>query len=180
MDTQIAQLDLARPIPETSPAALEALCTDCARRIHDGHVIADRYGYRDKDHLKAWLMEHPAVFRQIKELQAVWESAGNIETKTRTLAGYATAEAIPAITQIALNPDVAPTVRNDSFKELAKVAGVSGLQPIARTAGSSQGADASGRFSVQIVFASTGQVESFTTREPPKEPPPTIDGEATE
>jgi hypothetical protein len=171
MDTQIATLDLSRPLPETSPAALEAFCTDCARKIHDGHVIAERYGFADKTHLKTWLLEHPAVFRQIKELQAVWESAGNVETKARTLAGFATIEAIPSITQIALSPDIAPTVRNDSFKELAKVAGVSGLQPVARTAGNGPGADAQGRFSVQIVFASQGRVESFTTHEPPREPP---------
>ena len=171
-----AQIELFRPMPETSPQALEAFCTDCARKIHDGDVIADRYGFIDKDHLKTWLMDHPAVYRKIQELKAVWDSSANIEVKARTLAGYATVEVIPAITGIALNPDVAPGLRNDSFKEIARVAGVSGPPPVPRDGSGGGGGDGSGKFSVQIVFASSGRVESFTTREPPREPP-TIEGD---
>lgn len=167
-----SQIDLYRPLPETSPQALEAMCTDCARKIHDGETLAERYNFRDKDHLKNWLLDHPAVYRKIKEIQAVWDSSVNIDVKARTLAGYAAVEVIPAITQIALNPDVAPGLRNDSFKEIARVAGVGGPPPVPREGG---GGNASGApFSVQIVFASSGRVESFTTREPP----PTIEGES--
>ena len=147
--------------------AMAGFCTDLARKIHTSETIAARYGFADKAGLKAWLAAHPAVVRRIKEEQAVWESSGNIEVKTRTLAGVALTEGIPTHAQIMLNPDVAPGIRIDAFKELAKVAGVSGLQPVARTAGGGQTADAGGKFSVQIVFASTGQVESFTAREPP-------------
>jgi hypothetical protein len=172
-----SQIDLYRPLPETSPQALEALCTDCARKIHDGETLAERYNFRDKDHLKNWLLDHPAVYRKIKEIQAVWDSSVNIDVKARTLAGYAAVEVIPAITQIALNPDVAPGLRNDSFKEIARVAGVSGPPPIPRD-GSGGGGGGDGKFSVQIVFASQGRIESFTTREPAREPP-TIEGDET-
>lgn len=159
---------LFRPMPETSPMAMTGFCTDVARKIDDADVIATRYGFVDKAHIKAWLGAHPGVTRRIKEERAVWESSGNIETKTRTLAATALTEGIPTHAQIMLNPDVPPGIRIDAFKELAKVAGVSGLAPVARVPGSGgQSADASGRFSVQIVFASENRVEAFTTREPP-------------
>lgn len=172
MDTNISEL--SRPLPETSPMTLTGLCTDLARKIDDPETIADRYGFIDKAHLKTWLLDHPGVYRRIKEEQAVWDSSGNVETKTRTLANIALVEGIPTHAGIMLNPENAPGIRIDAFKELAKVAGVSGLAPVARQAGGAS-ADPSGKFSVQIVFASTGQVETFTTREPP-----TIDAEITE
>ena len=161
-----SQIEIFRPLPEDSPQAMEAFCHDCARKIHDTETIAHRYGFGDKTGLKSWLSDHPVVFRKIKELRAIWESDANVEVRARTLAGYATIESIPTMTQIILNPDVAPGVRNDSFATMAKIGGVASPPPAPKDGSGNNGVPG-GRFSVQIVFASTGQVESFTTREPP-------------
>ncbi len=163
---------LGKPVPETSPQALAAFCNDMAQKIHPGETLASRYGFADRAHLKAWLMSHPVVWRKIEELKAVWESDDNVEARARKLAGLALIEAIPSHAQIMLNPDISPGVRIDAFKETARVAGVAGAPQVGRDG--VPGGDAANRFSVQIVFASSGQVESFTTRRPTQA---TIDAE---
>ena len=172
---------LTGPVVEDSPQLMQAWCTDMAQKIHEYPVIAERYGFEDDQAMFDYLATRPTLRRRIRELRATWESDDNVETRVRRLAGHTVLEALPSTGAIMFNDALNPTVRIDALKAHARLAGIDAL-PVAAGANAGMGGGG-GRFSVQIIFGSTGQVETITTVDKPaKEPAPeplTIEGEAS-
>jgi hypothetical protein len=168
--------------PEMTSLTLQAFCNDVARQIHSPREIATRYGFSSPKSAKQWIIDRPAVGRAIKELRAIWESEDNLEGRIRAYAQHALLEAAPDNARIMLDPTVHPSVRIDAMKETAKLAGVVGGPGGITRDRNGQVVAADGRFAVNIIFQSTGQVEHISTLAPSGAPdtpdPPVIDGEA--
>jgi hypothetical protein len=167
------------PVVEDNDLLMQAWCTDIARAVHEPRTIAARYGFEDVAAMQHYVATHPAIERRIKELTAAWESDSNVETRVRCLAGHAVLEALPTTGRLMLDPLIAANTKVDALKAHARIAGVDIPPAVARDAqaGASPG---QGKFSVQIIFASTGKVENITTVEGPEtshDGLPSIEGE---
>lgn len=159
--------------PEMSSLALQAFCNDVARQVHTPSEIAERYGFANARAAAAWIKARPPVQRAIKELRAIWESEENLEGRIRAYYAHAVLEAAPENARIMLDPTVHPSVRIDGLKEMSKVAGLVGAPGgglVRDKNGNLVSTGGAAPFAVNIIFQSTGQVESITTVAPP--PPP--------
>lgn len=146
--------------PSMSPQVLWAFCTDVAQNVMSYREIATRYGFVDVPQMRDFLTAQYTIRRKVKEIRAIYESDDNVVEKTRKLAAHSVLQALPGTAQIMLNPREPAPTRLDALKEHAKIAGV-GYAPIVKEGGAAAG----GRFSVNIMFANAGKVETFTTVE---------------
>lgn len=154
-------------VPELTSLALWNFMVDVAQNIHDYETIATRYGFENGWVMTDFLKTHPEIRRRIKELRANFQSNENLQVRLRTLAGHALENAIPVTARIMLDEGAKPQ-QLEALKHHARIAGVDGLPAVGRDGVPMGGA--ANKFSVQIVFASTGTVENFSTV-------PTIEGE---
>lgn len=138
--------DFLDPNPLLDDALIMRLTYDIAAGIHEGHVLALRYGFPDETALRRYLLKHPQVIRNAQKGRALVESDENTESRVRLRAMQATEELIPATAGIASDPRIAPQQRIDAFKQLSRVSGLDG-------GGAAKNAQASGPgFTLNILF----------------------------
>ena len=137
--------DFLDPNPLLDDALASRLVYDLAAGIHEGDVLALRYGFAHEGALRRYLAKHPQLVRNAQKAKALMESDENTESRVRLRAMHATEDLIPAAHGIAMDPRIAPQQRIDAFKQLSRV---SGLDSAAK-----QGAQASGPgFTLNILF----------------------------
>jgi hypothetical protein len=151
--------------PEMTSATLFAFCNDIAQKVHTYETIARRYGFADPDHMGEYLASHLSITAKIKELRSVYFSDVSTELRLRKLAGHAVLSALPSTADMMFNTKAPESVRIDALKAHARIAGVDGIPAGARDAAAASAAQAS-RFSIEILFASNGRMETITTLQP--------------
>jgi hypothetical protein len=147
--------------PELSSLALWNFCVDTAQKIHGYTTIATRYGFTDWREMADFLATNEAVRRKVKELRAVWEADDSVEVRLRKLAGHGLLEALPTVAQNMFD-STSKAAQIDTTKTFSKIAGVDGLPPVGRDG---QVPGQAQKFSVSIIFGSTGKIENFSTVE---------------
>jgi hypothetical protein len=137
--------DFLDPNPLLDDALILRLTYDMAAGIHEGDVLARRYGFDDVTALRRYLKKHPQIVVNAKKGRALVESDENTESRVRLRAMQATEELIPATAGIAADPRIAPQQRIDAFKQLSRVSGLD--------AAAAKGAGSGGpAFTLNILF----------------------------
>lgn len=146
--------------PHLTGQLLYDFATDAARQIHTGEEIAKRYHFRDGRHAKAFIIAHPKIAQQIREMRSHWESELSLKEKVQAKAMHAADALIPEVAHIAFDRNVEPGKRLEATKLLMAAGGhlTSRGDPAVNGAHASQ-------FSVQIVFQGAGKTEEFKTIE---------------
>ena len=112
------------PNPVIDDALIMRLTYDIATGIHEGAVLATRYGFADLAALRRYLLKHPQIIRNAQKTKALVDSDEGSEARVRLKAMHATEELIPATAGIAADPRIAPQQRIDAFKQLSRVSGL--------------------------------------------------------
>jgi len=183
-ETQDEVLEPALPEPPApqlrmTPAILGSLCVELAKDIYPREELAARYGFASAAVMDQVLSTNAALQQRIKEAEIDYNASENLAAKVREHALIAFDETIPASTKMLRDPSTSPAARNDLLKILATVGGVHGTPAQLRAGeGGAGGSAGTAPFSVNIIFAGSGKVESFQLSERPT-PAPVIEGDAT-
>jgi len=148
-------------VPAFTPQVLYAFCTDVAQNVHTYAQIALRYGFTDVAQMADFLRDQHVIRRRIKEYKAVWESDDNVQERIRKLSGHAVLAALPSTAQIMMDMKQPAATRIDATKQHAIMAGAQSTGNAA--AGMAGSGPQASKFSIQIMFASSGKTETFTT-----------------
>jgi len=137
--------DFLDPNPVIDDALILRLTYDIATGIHEGAVLATRYGFADLQALRRYLLKHPQIIRNAQKTKALVDSDEGSEARVRLKAMHATEELIPATAGIAADPRIAPQQRIDAFKQLSRVSGLD-------AAAAAKGAGGGPAFTLNILF----------------------------
>jgi len=116
--------DFLDPNPLLDDALIMRLTYDIATGIHEGEVLAARYGFDGVAGMRRYLLRHPQIIRNAQKTKALMDSDEGSEARVRLKAMHATEELIPATAGIAADPRIAPQQRIDAFKQLSRVSGL--------------------------------------------------------
>jgi hypothetical protein len=155
---------LETTVLKMTPTMLADWCQDVARGIYPPKVIARRYGFASDQAMFSVMKTNEALRQRIKAERIAWNSDTNLQTRLRIQYGLILSETAHENGRALFDPGTPVSARNDLMKTCAIIAGVHGT-PAQIRAGESAAAfgNAAAPFNVQIVFASTGQTETFAT-----------------
>jgi hypothetical protein len=134
--------------PQLDDALILRMTYDLATGMHNGEVIARRYGLADADQLKDYLRQHPNVVHEAKRLRSLFQSDEATEGRIRAKFLRATEQLIIPIAALVADPRTPINSRIDGFKQIQRGAGVDGVAAGAKDQGRSGAA-----FSLTINFA---------------------------
>lgn len=98
------------------------LAVELALKITDVPTLLERYGITPEQ-LKAKLKD-PQFRSIVKQARTAWQSDLNVKERIRLKAGFLVEDSLLAMFGMIHSEAVAPPVRNDAFKSLARVAAV--------------------------------------------------------
>lgn len=129
LDAAVSAYAVLPTKPTLDNAYVHAMCNDVAQKIHPVEELAARYGLPDGESLVRYLKAHPPLLQRIKELRAIWESGGAIESRTRTLACHTALYGLPDVGAVLFDKVTPQSIKLETLKVLARIAGIDGLPP---------------------------------------------------
>ena len=156
--------------PQLDDALILRLQYDLATGMHNGEVIARRYGLRDENELKEYLRQHPGIVWEARRLRALFNSDEATEGRIRTKFMRATEQLIIPITALVADPRTPIAQRIDGFKQIQRGAGVDGAPSAAAKEQKALGTP----FNLTINFAGGRQktISATTVVDADEIPPP--------
>jgi len=122
-------IPLRPPQLPSEPAVVPAvdrdarLAMELVAQLRPREEVAQAYGLSNKQLMDK--LRNPQFRTILKNAKEVWSSDNNVKERIRAKAGLLVEDSLLDIYNIVTNPNITPSVRNQSFSHLANVADVS-------------------------------------------------------